>query len=424
MVSTTVFVIAVSLLSTLVFVLLFSTSFLYLKLRSLVPSGTPSPAPPLLSTVQNPTLRPPNHHLATSDAYSNLDFAQLPFSRPPSFLQVNPSAQRLGVTDSPFDSSPTTKRISIATTISRNGSRVLTRNSSTQDSHERRKSAASERKAGLLDSTVVVLARTKRNRKSFGVGNEEVTIEVEDEGERRQLRRRSSTWTTEDLGQLVEATDAFAPSDLDIRAAKRSSLLRTQQRLSLEIRPEALPLSSLPGQVYYDRSMAAQDDGSERAQVESSPLPDNSNHVRLSPDRHPQSALLHLHDPRFSASYQALFDLETYAADLSQPCTPSFSPRPLSSEQNLRLDHPLQFGSLLTANRNSLQRGPDDGGGGGDSIPDSRMEINSNHRPSSWLKRQGSSGTLPEQIFDHARLAIANPDESRASTSTLRDSFE
>ncbi|GAA5975049.1 hypothetical protein JCM5350_004564 [Sporobolomyces pararoseus] len=403
MVSTIVFVVAVSLLSGLVLTLTFSTSFLYLKLRSHLHTRTRSPAPPLVSATQNSSKRPPNHHLATSNAYSNLDFAQLRFSRPPSFLQIDPSAQNHGATESQVGLSPTMKRISIATTISRNGSRVLTRNSSTQDSHERRRSAGSERKAGVPDSREVVIERTKRNRKSFGVGNEEFTIEVEvegGEGERMQIRRRSSTWTTEDLGQLVEATDAFAPSDLEIRAAKRSSLSNTRRRLSLGIRSEALRSETFSLQKHCSLSTPPPLQLASVVRVEASPSSDISNH-----DRRCQALPFHLHDPRFSASSQALMDLEIYAADLSQPPTPSFSPRPLSTEQTLRPNHPLHLESPFTTGCNAFHRGQD-GGGGGESVSKFCFEIDSSRRPLSWLKRQGSSGTLPEQVLDHTRLAV------------------
>lgn len=243
MVTTALFAALIAVLSAMVVLLLLSNSTLYLRLRSLAASRQPS-----LTSDTSPagSTRPPNHHLATSDACSSLSHLPLPLARPPTFLQHDPALSRNVLADR--ERRPSfTKRISIATTVSRNGSRVLTRNPSTQDSHDTKIGSVRKRtKDDLIGERIVILERTKKNRKSFGVGNDGLSSFYHNNSGRPGVRQRSSTWTTEDLDKM---NDPF--SRAGGVGSKRFSL--PVRRLSLGLRQEPfLDAATVPSLFYCE----------------------------------------------------------------------------------------------------------------------------------------------------------------------------
>lgn len=112
-------------------------------------------------------------------------------------------------------------------------------------------------------------------------------------------------------------------------------------------------------------------------------------------------------DPRLSTSSQALFDLEVYAAGLSQPSTPSFSPLPLSAPCFASSSAPPAVSHAPLPPRSMTRRSRvPDVARERLSAPTSRVP-SPDRRPLSWVKRQTSSGTLPDRILDQDRLAVS-----------------
>ncbi|GAA5836264.1 hypothetical protein JCM5353_002658 [Sporobolomyces roseus] len=475
MVSSAIFLAAIIVPSVCLLILIIWSTCFYFKISTLVQYGSQPTAPPLVSTVQQHPInftypRPPNRHLANSDPFA--PFQQQPSFpvRPHSFLQTDPALHPTLQGNAIPPSNRSNHRFSIATTVSRSGSRVLTRNPSSQNSHGT--SGSSGTKAGSNENRTVEMA--KRKRKSYGVGDdlgspESVVIEVNKDG----VRKRRSTWTTEELEYLASDT-----GDRDPLTRQLSATPTLPPRLSIDLRHDMLPddLSSRPRphsmtyQSLRHRPPSPQrffpppfdptrtSPASQRcfqahsftpprpspAPFTIQPHPSYSNssshpstpiHPFSQPSNDPQKTirysstrrcqtlpLSYQPEQRFSASSQALVDLEGYAANLSTPPTPSYPSHPSTPLSNLDFQHqprrlsvPSQMISL-TANdfQDHSRRGRESEG-----------EMLASRRPISWVKRQGSSGTLPERITDEARLLIANPDSSiRTSLSSARDSVD
>lgn len=440
MVSSAIFLAAIIVPCICVLLLGLWTLILYLKTRSLLQSHSTPSLVPLVTTLQssNP-LSSPNFQFATSSG----DVTPLPIpprpTRPPSFLDIDPATTYHSLPFQP--GSATTKRFSIATTTSKTGSRVLARNPSSQNSHETSKSGETKRSRGdSPDETRLEMAR--RNRKSFGVGNDETVDVGPTQGE---MRRRSSTWTTEDLEQLV---DRHETGEEERHNSKRFFDSVPERSLSLSIRYRAFgnngtvghhssmpPLTTLrqsraiapryPNRIppatspplrheiqrrYSSTTLPPHHSLSDRPYIPVSyssdgpeylPVPASSPSLPadLRTETFPPGPL----DRRLSTSSQALQDLEVYAAGMSQPPTPLFSPLPLSEVQRLA--------EICTALSNRAAPPPRDHSPS--SAPVGRLRDSSYHldsvglaRPLSWLQRQGSSGTLPERVMVDANLAV------------------
>jgi len=468
MVSSAVFLAAIIVPSVCLLIIIVWSTCLYYKINALVQSRPHSTAPPLVSTVQqHPTNfsfpRPRNHHLANSDPFAPFQ-QQLPSfpARPPSFLQTDPALPSTPHQNGQQSSNRSNHRFSIATTVSRSGSRVLTRNPSSQNSHGT--SGSSGTKAGSNENKVVEMA--KRKRKSYGVGDDLITPEpVVVEVTREGVRKRRSTWTTEELEYL--ATDA---SERDLLARRLSATPTLPPRLSIDLQHDRFPgdLSSRPrphSMMTY-QSLRHQPPSPQHVfplpldSAQSSPAslhssqghsftPPRPPHTPIALQSHPNysntpsypSTPVHpfshpFNDPlqtirssstrrsqtlplpyqpeqRFSASSQVLVDLEVYAANLSNPPTPSFPSHPSTPYSTLGpRDHPrrLSVPSPLIEFQDHFRRARDDDG-----------EMLARRRPISWVKRQGSSGTLPERITDEAKLLVSRKSGDSSSFRRIND---
>ncbi|GAA5880594.1 hypothetical protein JCM16303_005444 [Sporobolomyces ruberrimus] len=441
MVSSAIFLAAIIVPCICVLLLGLWTLILYLKTRSLLQSHSIPSSVPLVTSLQaSSPLSPPNFQFAASTGNATL----LPIpprpTRPPSFLEIDPVTTNHTLTFQPGSAS--TKRFSIATTTSKTGSRVLARNPSSQNSHETSKSGETKRSRGdSPDETRLETAR--RNRKSFGVGNDETVDVGPTQGE---MRRRSSTWTTEDLEQLV---DRHEPGEEERHNSKRFfdsvpperslslSILRpavgdngtagdhssmpplTTMRQSRAISPRypnrIPPATSppLPHELQRPSPSTTRPPHSHlftRPHVPSSYISDGPKHSCIPASSPSLSANLRTEtlppgpfDRRLSNPSQCLQDLEVVAAGISQPPTPLFSPLALSEVQRLpeatapfdnRAEpaprEQLPYAAAVTRPRDSSYHRNDVGLA----------------RPLSWLQRQGSSGTLPERIMVDANLAV------------------
>ncbi|GAA6005990.1 hypothetical protein JCM11491_004082 [Sporobolomyces phaffii] len=417
MVATALFLAAIIVPAASVVLLVAWSGLVFLKYRSLVRPPPPGELsiPPLVTTLPR---RPLNHHLASSDAYSTLDHVSLaPSARPLSFLEIDPAPTPAAAA---IDSAPRTGsthgRFSIATSTSRKrGSRVLVRNPSSLNSHGTVDTAETQRG----DGGYVVIERTKRNRKSFGIGHDASELETESVGAPVGPRRRSSTWTADELdsikrgnamatnGALGMLTDTVSHAQASVRPSSATRQTSLDQALPY-------PPSRPPSHVTLDMPSFHFDTVSNDL--------DPSRPLNPEPTWRPQTLPPRQLDPRLSTSSQALFDLEVYAAGLSQPSTPSFSPLPLSAPcfASSSASPLVPHASLPPRSMTRRSRVPDVARERL-SAPTSRVP-SPDRRPLSWVKRQTSSGTLPDRILDRDRLAVSPSRPPRPGGGTSRES--
>ncbi|GAA5837864.1 hypothetical protein JCM11251_004681 [Rhodosporidiobolus azoricus] len=156
-------------------------------------------------------------------------------SHPPTHASSHPSPPILP-TPATFERAPppSSPFFSISTTVSRTGSRVLTRNPSSHNSHGTSGTGSRSRSSGSRSSKREERRRsrpekTKRVKKQFGVGEGEDRSDVDFEQEtgeewaqddtvivdvvdgRSSLRRRNSTWGANDLEHIVATSKMSRP---------------------------------------------------------------------------------------------------------------------------------------------------------------------------------------------------------------------
>ncbi|GAA5864074.1 hypothetical protein JCM1840_000694 [Sporobolomyces johnsonii] len=222
MVSSAVFLAAIIVPSASLLIVILWTTFVYLKIRSLSQSQRPPyPPPTLLTTVQHsdrpsPVSPPSPDYLPSGPAPLRPDLPPLHISRPP---YPPPTPLSPPVPAQPAEPSIAPSRFSIATTLNPSGSRVLVRNTSRPTSRDtsnscssglRSRPGTSEREETKARSKPEKARRVKRQ---FGVGvgeeedREDGFVVVGDEKAQGAddvgLRKRSTTWTAEELEQVV-----------------------------------------------------------------------------------------------------------------------------------------------------------------------------------------------------------------------------
>ncbi|GAA6063070.1 hypothetical protein JCM10212_003128 [Sporobolomyces blumeae] len=468
-----------------VLVLLVWSTGLYLSFRSLVlrcdrqqlhPPLVTTTSQPLASTfVHAPRVPPfrfapavPSEHMAET-------------VRPHSFLLTDPAPVSKPIRPCPPPKRASQTRFSIATTVSRSGSRVLVRNPSSQNSHasstsrETKGTTSSsgngrdgQRGAGTVGAGKERKERietARKQKKVFGIGDDVEPLPVENEVASREddarttgPRKRRSTWSTEDFDRLhLEPIDAIGRNDRSRSTTADASpesahddgqtrVLRhgratyaAGRRISLDVRSETLAgshhdvMPTTPPRTPQRASPSSEYSlGFHRTVYELLP-PESTNPSPVS--YHSSSGHL-VSRPRTTSAVLGDRTIERLEGrhlaksavatpPLPQESVPSADwarERPVNRDSRVSVLEELENYALglssPTTTRNLPRLLDHDG-----PSPD---EVSLGQRPISWVRRQDSSGTLPERILGDACLSIANPDLAslRTSQSSMRGSID